>query len=365
MKPPRPLVPVDATHVRDGGRVLWYAAGCNYLGWSHDRRLIAAIARSLEHDPIQPGASRATTGEHTAYLRTERTLARFLRQEAVVLLPTGYMAALSAMQGLSAHATHVVLHPAAHACLRDAARLSGLVPIVGWDGSAMGLRALRKAWRRGMRWVAALDGVAPARGDVADVPALLAALPPDGWLLIDDAHGIGTLGRRGRGVLEHHGVADDRVVLTGSLAKALGVAGGYVAGNRVVVESARRGDVHVGTTSPPLAMAAGVMAAMGLIREEPGRVRALQQRAAWLHGELHGLPGVHAHPASPVFAWIPGNALATRRLARNLRAAGIHPPFIRYPSGPHGSAEGFFRFAASALHEWEDLKRLVAVLRAN
>jgi 7-keto-8-aminopelargonate synthetase-like enzyme len=66
-----------------------------------------------------------------------------------------------------------------------------------------------------------------------------------------------------------------------------------------------------------------------------------------------------------VFAWIPGNALATRRLARNLRAAGIHPPFIRYPSGPHGSAEGFFRFAASALHEWEDLKRLVAVLRAN
>lgn len=364
MKPKRPLVPVDATHVRDGGRLLWYAAGCNYLGLSHDPRLREAMAADLLQGPVHPGASRATTGEHAAYLGAERSLARFLRTESAVILPTGYMAALAAMHGLATLATHVVVHPAAHACLRDATRVSGL-PVVGpWDGTAPGLRRLRTTVPSRSRWVVAMDGVAPAHGDVADLPALLAVLARTDWLLVDDAHGVGVLGRCGRGILEHHGVGDDRVVVTGSLAKALGVWGGFVAGRRTPVDAARHSAVHVGTTSPPLALAAGVRAALGLLRKEGWRVRALQERAAWLHARLHDVPGLRVHPASPVVACVPRDARDCACLRRGLAAAGIFPPFIRYPSAPKGGSHGFFRFAVNALHDWEALERLVQVLRA-
>lgn len=364
MKPKRPLVPVDATHVRDGGRLLWYAAGCNYLGLSHHPRLREAMAAALLQGPVHPGASRATTGEHAAYLGAERSLARFLGSESALLLPTGYMAAFAAMQGLAATATDVVLHPCAHACLRDATRVSGL-PVVGpWDGTAPGLRRLLPRARPGSRWVVAMDGVAPAHGDVADLPGILAELPRSGWVLVDDAHGVGVLGRRGRGILEHHGVDDARVVVTGSLSKALGVAGGFVAGGRLPVDSARNSAVHVGTTSPPLAIAMGLVTSLGLLRTERWRVRALQERAAWMHARLQDVPGVQVHPASPVVACVPRDARDCARLRRGLAAAGIFPPFIRYPSAPKGGSHGFFRFALSALHEWEALERLVQVLRA-
>lgn len=364
MKSKRPLVPVDATHVRDGGRLLWYAAGCNYLGLSHHPRLREALVASLREAPIHPGASRATTGEHAAYLAAERSLARFLRTESAVLLPTGYMAALAAMHGLATLATDVVLHPAAHACLRDATRVSGL-PVVGpWDGSAAGLRCLRTTAKPRSRWVVAMDGVAPAHGEVADLPGILAQVPRTGWLLVDDAHGVGVLGRCGRGICEHHGVDDDRVVVTGSLAKALGVSGGFVAGRRTPVDAARLSAVHVGTTSPPLAWVAGVRAALGLLGRERWRVHALQERAAWMHARLHDVPGVQVHPASPVVACVPRDARESARLQRGLTAAGIFPPFIRYPSAPKGGRHGFFRFAVSAVHEWEDLECLVQVLRS-
>lgn len=363
MKSKRPLVPVDATHVRDGGRLLWYAAGCNYLGLSHHPSLREALVDALSHAPIHPGASRATTGEHAAYLGAERSLARFLRTESAVLLPTGYMAALAAMHGLATLATHVVLHPAAHACLRDATRVSGL-PVVGpWDGTAPGLRRLRTTAKPRSRWIVAMDGVAPAHGDVADLPGILAQVPRTGWLLVDDAHGVGVLGRCGRGICEHHGVDDDRVVVTGSLAKALGVSGGFVAGRRTPVDAARLSAVHVGTTSPPLAWAAGVRAALGLLGKERWRVRALQERAAWLYARLRDVPGVQVHPASPVVACLPRNDRECARLRRGLVAAGIFPPFICYPSAPQGGSDGFFRFAVNALHEWEDLERLVQALR--
>lgn len=360
MKPLRPLVPVDATHVRDGGRLLWHASGCNYLGLLDHPQVRAACATATAHGPLHPGASRATTGEHALYLRAERALARFLGLKTALLLPSGYMASLVAMQSMTALATHVALHPDAHSCLRDGTRLSGLRGIRGWDGTPAGLRRAVARLPATSRVVLALDGVAPAAGHVADLPAFLAALPPMGWLMVDDAHGVGVLGRRGGGSIEHHGIRDPRVVVTGSLSKAMGVHGGFVAGPEAVIASARGAPVFVGTTSPPLSMPAGLMAVLGILRHEPGRVRALQERAAWLHRQLAGVPGVCSDPSSPVVALHPPDKAMARRLGAALSRAGILPSFIRYPSGPR---DGFFRFAASAMHEWSDLGRLAAVIR--
>jgi 7-keto-8-aminopelargonate synthetase-like enzyme len=171
---------------------------------------------------------------------------------------------------------------------------------------------------------------------------------------------VGVLGRRGSGTAEHHGIDDPRVVVTGSLAKAMGLQGGFVAGPAAVVASARESAAFVGSTAPPMAMAAGLHAALRVLRREPGRIRALQERAAWFHGQVCDIPGIRSHPASPVVALHPGTRARARRLAGDLSKAGIHPPFIRYPSGPR---DGFFRFALNALHAWDDLERLVGVIR--
>lgn len=360
MNPPRPLVPVDATHVRDGGRLLWYAAGCNYLGLLQEPRLLEVLAQAVRQGPLHPGASRATTGEHGLYPRAERALARFLRLGSSLLLPSGYLASLAAFQGLGPLATHAVVHPEAHACLRDGSRVSGLRLVRGWDGTPGGWVRIRRRLPAGCRVVLALDGVAPATGQVADLPPLLRALGVGDWLLVDDAHGVGTLGRRGRGSLEHHGIRDARVVVTGSLSKAMGLTGGFVAGTPEVVGAARQSPVFVGTTSPPLALASGVLAVVGILRRERWRIRALQERAAWLHGQLRDIPGIRSHPASPVVAFCPAGVAVAGRVRRALRDAGIHAPWIQYPSGP---GEGFFRFAACSLHGWEDLGRLAGVLR--
>lgn len=359
MNPPRPPIPVDATHVRDGGRVLFYAAGCNYLGLLHEPLLLAAMADALRRGPLHPGASRATTGEHALYLRAERTLARFLGLESALLLPCGYSASLAAFQALAGLASHVVLHPQAHVCLRDGARASGLAPVEGWDGTPAGWQLIASSLPRRARVVLALDGVSPVAGHVAELTPLLGALPGNGWLLVDDAHGVGTLGRRGGGSIEHHGIHDPRVVVTGSLAKAMGLFGGFVAGTAALAGRARAAPAFVGTTSPPLALPAGLLAALGLLRRQPGRVRALQERSAWLHGRLRDVPGVRSHPASPVLAFTPRGDQASLRARRSLRSAGIYPPFIRYPAGPEG---GFLRFAACAMHAWDDLGRLADVV---
>ena len=365
--PVTPLRWLDPTHVRFGRRTLLAFAGCNYLGLSWHSNLRRAVEASTRRGPLHPGASRATTGEHASYLVLEQELAGFCGPDAALLCATGYLATLAAFQGLAGQFTHVFLAAGAHACGEDGARLAGR-PVQRFERTD--LIALHQQLRRlpaGSRPLVADDGVFGSRGGVAPVADYLELLPPDGWLLVDDAHGLGTVGRGGRGTAAAAGLLDPRLVQIVSLAKALGAAGGAILGSQLVIASIRaRAAAFVGSTASPLPMVSAARTALRMLRRAPGRVGRLQRYCRQFHGLVsnprahgHGFP-VLSDPRTPVSAVHPPSAAAAEALRAALLAAGIYPSWIRYLGGP---SLGFFRFALNSEHQPDDVARLAGVLK--
>lgn len=351
---------IDATHVRVGGRNLLYFGGSDYLGLARHAHVLRAMRHALVSGFTQPGASRATTGEHRLYLEAELELARFFRQPAAAVLPCGYLAPLAAVQTLHPYITHVLLEPSAHACLRDAATASGR-PIhpLPLGSVAARRRSLRSLGRRA-RPLLLVEGVTGTSGAVASLPDYLALLPAGGWLLVDDAHGAGTLGPGGRGTLAFFQIQDPRILQTISLAKSFGVAGGAVLGPAdILTELRTRAAAFVGTTAMPLASVAGVRAAVRVLRTHPERVQRLQAKAAALHALLPDHPCLSKSPWTPVTAVIPPSTTACRHLQRTLLTAGIYPSRIHYLNAP---ATGFFRWALNVHHTTDDIRRLAAAV---
>lgn len=339
-------------------------SGCDYLGFSTDPVIRESWIRASASGPLQTGASRATTGDHRLYHRAESVIARFLGEAAAVFTATGYLASLAVAQGLAGEATHILLDDAAHRCVRDGAALAGLPVTPFASGDANALRRLLRRLPRAARPLVATDGVHGIRGGMAPVDAYLAALPHSGWLWVDDAHGIGSVGSTGRGAVEALGVGNDpRLVrsLTGS--KALGVAGGAVVGAAAVVERVR---AHAGayraSSAPPLAVAAAFATAVCRLRRMPGRVRDLQRLAARFSAALPARPEVLTDPRTPVSAIHPADAAQARRLDAALREAGFVPPWIRYPGGP---GDGFFRIALRATLTTAQVDRIAEAIRVG
>lgn len=363
---PQPLRFVDAAHVRHHGRTLAYFGGCNYLALAQHPRVLAAMRQALGEGFVQPGASRATTGNHPAYTSVERALARLVRLPAAALLTSGYTAPIAAVHALREDISHVLLADDAHVCLHDAARIAGKTVFTFLSADPDALPALLRSLPKRSVPLVLTDGTRGTRAGSAPVARFLEQLPRNALLLVDDAHGIGSVGPGGRGCLAGLGVRDPRVILTASLAKALGVAGGMVAGDAGLIRKLQaRAAAFVGTTSIPLANVAGVAEALRLLRAEPARLRHVQSLRRLLHARLQptapGTPTIVSCPDSPVMALHPANAAEAARLTRRLLAAGIHPPFIRYVSGPD---TGFFRFAVNAAHTEPEVTRLADCLRS-
>ena len=355
-----PLDFVDATHVRVGRRALLYFAGTNYLGLGRHPQILEAMRKALEAGMTQPGASRATTGEHRLYREAETALAKFFRLPAAALVPSGYLAPLAAVHALRPYSTHVLLGDQAHACVQDAAVIAGLPAQRFTQGGTADLRKCLRTLPRSARPLILTDGTFGTRGGIAPLRDYLAALPKCGWLLVDDAHGAGVVGPGGRGAIAHFGLRDPRIVQTISLAKAFGVGGGAVLGDAKLMDALRgRAAAFVGSTSMPLAIAAGVMAGLNVLRAEPRRVRRLQTNAQRLHELLPSHAEIFSSSLTPITAIIPSAPARAEAMRVALLRAGIYPPFIRYLSGP---ATGFFRLAVSSEHTTDDIECLASAV---
>jgi len=356
-----PLDFIDSTHVRRGKRSLVYFGGCNYLGLSGHPRVLASMRNALKLGLTQPGASRRTTGEHPLYRATEKALARFLHFPAVALANSGYLAPLFAIQALRTKATHAVLDHDTHPCLIDAAAISGL-PVL--RASEMDSKSLAKTIRslpRRAKPVVLLEGTHGTTAGFSRVDKALADLPRNGWLIVDDAHGIGAVGPQGRGVLSHFQLRDPRIVLTLSLAKALGVAGGAVAGAPEVIQALRDSSpAYAGSTPLPLAAPAGVLESIQVFEDEPGRLARLQMNMRSFHDALKPHAFLSNSPHTPVTRWTPDSPSHVQDMTRRLLRAGIFPSFIRYPVGP---SAGYFRFAINSEHQAAEFQRLAECLQ--
>lgn len=357
-----PLRFLDSTHVEVGGESLLYFGGCNYLGLSRHPSILSAMRSALREGQTQPGASRRTTGEHLLYQRAELELARFLHLPSAVLVSSGYLAPLAAVQALRTQCSHVLVEIDAHPCLSDAAIASGL-PVERFlfnDSDSLG-RKIRSLPSRSAPLVL-LEGTRGTLGGVGPVKGAMRHLPQRARLIVDDAHGTGAIGPGGRGILSHLALSDSRILLTTSLAKAVGVAGGAVAGSRNLIrELQERAPSFAGSTSIPLTVPAGIIAALNVIRRSPRRLERLRDHMELFHHTLLKHPWLDNDPYTPVTRICLPDRVGKRGLVSRLLRAGIFPSFVRYATGP---AEGFFRFALTSEHRRSDVSRLVQVLNS-
>ncbi len=347
--------------VFDGRECLSFCSN-DYLGLANHPDVVQAFRRGAERWGVGSGASHLISGHSVAHHALELELAEFVGRDRALLFSTGYMANLGVVTALCGRADTVLEDRLNHASLLDAALLSRarLQRYVHGDAADLERRLSRM---EGGRALAVSDGLFSMDGDLAPLPQLAAVTRQHGaWLMVDDAHGIGVLGMAGRGTLEHFNLDQQRVpVLMGTLGKAFGVFGAFVAGSELLIDSLiQRARSYIYTTALPPAVAEAARTSLRLIREQSWRrehLLALVQRFRRGAAQLDLPLMISGTPVQPLRV---GSSEQAIRLSQALLERNILIGAIRPPTVPAGSAR--LRITLSAAHSESDVDRLLAVL---
>ncbi|MDX2036864.1 MAG: 8-amino-7-oxononanoate synthase [Isosphaeraceae bacterium] len=354
-----------ATAIRDGRELIDFGSN-DYLGLAHDPRVIEAAAAAADRYGAGAGASPLVTGWSPVHAELVERLAEFEGVEAVALFPSGFAANLGTLSALVGRGDAVYLDRLDHACLVDGARLAGATLRVYPHREVDRLEAtLAREAGRFRRIAVVTDGVFSMDGDLAPLDRLVDVAERFGaMLIVDEAHGTGVHGPLGRGACEAFGVVDRVAVRVGTLSKALGSIGGFVAGSRRLVDHlVERAHPLVFSTALPPASAAAALASLAIVEAEPElreRSRALGRaiaiRLAKVDIALEGVDG-------PIVPIVVGGATTATSLAARLEDRGLLVPAIRPPTVPQGTAR--LRISVSARHSDAQLERLLAALAAE
>ncbi|MEG0242346.1 MAG: 8-amino-7-oxononanoate synthase [Pseudomonas sp.] len=358
----RPLLesPQGPEVVVDGRPLLAFCSN-DYLGLANHPDVIAAWQAGAERWGVGGGASHLVVGHSTPHHQVEEALAELTGRPRALLFSTGYMANLGAITALVGQGDTVLQDRLNHASLLDGGLLSGarFNRYLHNDPVSLGSR-LDKAVGNTL---VVTDGVFSMDGDLADLPALAKVARARGaWLMVDDAHGLGTLGAQGGGIVEHFGLGvDDVPVLIGTLGKACGTAGAFVAGSEELIEAlVQFARPYIYTTSQPPALACATLKSLELLRRETWRrehlaalIRQFRQGAQQIGLELMDSPT----PIQPIMI---GDSAQALRLSQMLRERGLLVTAIRPPTVPAGSAR--LRVTLSAAHSEAQVQLLLNAL---
>jgi 8-amino-7-oxononanoate synthase len=351
----------QGTHLKVDGRDFVSFCSNDYLGLASHPLLVAAAREGAELYGVGAGASHLVSGHNMAHHLVEEKLAEFVGLPQSLLFSTGYMANLGVVTALVGRDDALFADKLNHASLNDAALLSR-AKLQRYPH--LDMRALGKllAASGGKRKLVLSDAVFSMDGDIAPVPELLAMCERhDAWLLLDDAHGFGVLGREGRGALSHFRVNSPRIIYMGTLGKAAGVFGAFVAGEKEVIQTLiQRARSYVYTTAPPPLLAHTLLKSLDLIRAESARRTHLMDLIALLKNRLRLENWRLLASQTPIQPLIIGESRAAVKVSQALAEAGILVPAIRPPSVPQGTAR--LRISLSAAHSTDDVERLVAAL---
>ena len=344
------------------GRELVDFSSNDYLGLARHPALAAAMAKCAARTGAGSGASHLITGHGAEHDRLEEELAAFTRRERALLFSTGYMANLAVMTALAGRSERVLLDRLCHASLIDGARLSGATLVRYAHADALEAARLLDA-DAAHTALLATDGVFSMDGDLAPLPELTRCIRRrDLWLLVDDAHGLGVVGADGGGVLEHFGLGSDAVpILVGTLGKAFGSFGAFVAGSAELIEFLiQKARTYVYTTALPQPVAAATRAALALVRTESWRRERLRTLVGRFRVAAHALGVPLANSTTPIQPVLLGSAAAALAAQRELASAGYWVVAIRPPSVPAGSAR--LRVTLSAAHTEAEIDGLAEQL---
>jgi 8-amino-7-oxononanoate synthase len=358
----RPLDEVDGVIVRSGGREWVNFSSNDYLGLAGSQELRAALEEGVAKYGAGSGASRLVCGTHRAHAELEEALADFKGTEAALTFSSGFAVALGTIPALVGAGDTIILDKLCHASLVDAARLSGATIRV-FPHNHLGKLERLLGTAQG-RVLVVTESIFSMDGDASPLREIVELKERHGaMLLVDEAHAVGLLGPQGRGLAAQLGV-DQRVDLhLGTLSKAFGLSGGYLAASRNVIDLlVNRARSFIYTTAPPAHLAHALKAALEIIRGAEGDKRRhaalanIQKLAAILPQPGNRSPDVKG----AILAWMIGDEAAAVRTSESMGGAGFLIPSIRYPTVAKGAAR--LRITVSAAHTVRQIEALAEVL---
>jgi 8-amino-7-oxononanoate synthase len=339
----------------------------DYLGLANHPALSAAAGAAAARDGFGASAARLVSGDLPAHRELESDLAQFLARQAALVFPTGYQTNIGVLTALAGPDDVIVSDALNHASIVDGCRLARARIAVYPHGDAGAAARLLGEAHGARRRLLVTESLFSMDGDFAPLPALAAAAEAhDAIWIVDEAHAVGVLGPAGRGLCAQARVEPD--VLIGTLGKALGAAGGFVAGTRLLRDFlVNRARTFIFTTALPPAVAGAARAALELAAGQEGdrRREVLRERIGWLAAHLRrlqpdGLPGPVPSGGSPILPLVLGAEARALAVSSGLADRGVFVPAIRPPTVPAGSAR--LRITLSAAHEEADLELLVQAL---
>ena len=344
------------------GRTLLNFGANDYLGYAGDVRLSKAASRGACAEGFGAGASPLVSGHSQAHEALEMAVAELLGVEAALLFTSGFAANTATIAALVGPDDLIASDARNHASIIDGCRLSQATVGIYPHRDLAALIAVLKAQPNARRKLIVTDTLFSMDGTIAPLAALCEIAEAHGaMLLVDEAHATGVFGKRGSGLVEATGCADGVHLRLGTFSKALGAAGGFVAGRQALIDWLRhKARPWIFSTAQPPAIAAAATEAIGLLTQEPERRRLLQSNAAEFRDRLAQL-GVDCGGAeAQIVPIVVGSAAAAVTLAERLACEGFFVPAIRPPSVPQGRS--LVRASVSWHHTASDLEQLAQAL---
>jgi 8-amino-7-oxononanoate synthase len=352
----------DPIVTMDGQRVIMLGSN-NYLGLTNHPEVKAAAARALDTYGTGVAGSRFLNGTLDIHVELEEKLARFMHRESVLTFPTGFQVNLGVISGLIGRKDVVILDNLDHACILDGARLSfGRVLKYGHNDMDALEERLRSVEDDRSAMIV-VDGVFSMEGDLADLPRIVELKKKFGTrLMVDDAHGIGVMGENGRGTAEHFGVEDEIDLVMGTFSKSLAAVGGFVAGEKKVIDYIKHNARAVMFSAAPApASVATVIKALEIIEREPERRRDLWDNTDYMKREFTGMGYDTGNSASPVIPLLVGEDMTAFKMTFRLQEEGIFANPVVSPGVPPGRA--MIRTSYMATHTRDHLDRALEIFR--
>ena len=356
------------TRVQINGRNVVNFSSNDYLGLATHPRLREAAAQALRDFGTSSGASRLISGSLRPHHQLEEALAHFKGTERALCFSTGYATALGAITALVSTSDIVIIDKLVHASIVDGARLSGAKLRIFDHNDLSDLEGIlqwadtQRASGPKTRVLIITESLFSMDGDIAPLSAIVDLKNRFGaWLMVDEAHATGLFGLRRSGLVDELNLGSEIEIQMGTLSKALGSAGGYIAGSALLIDYLiNKARSFIFSTAPPPAVSAASTAALELLRSEEGA--ALVDH---LRSNIHQFKGGSGTPApaenSPIIPLMIGAEDDALKLAADLFELGFFAPAIRYPTVARKQAR--LRFTFSAAHSTEDIAALSAALK--
>ncbi len=337
----------------DGKEVILLSSN-NYLGLANHPKIKEAAKKAIGKYGAGSGAARLISGNSVLYKELEEKLAEFKSTEAALVFGSGYLANISILSTVVGEGDLILSDELNHASIIDGCRLSRAEKIIYRHKDTRHIEEILSK-NKGRRSLIVTEGVFSMDGDIAPLPEIIAlAKKNSAMVMVDDAHGTGALGKRGKGAAEHFGIEKGIDIHMGTLGKALGAYGAYAAGDKGLIEfliNKARGFIF--TTALPPSVLASAIKAVDILEEEPHLIKRLWENRDYLVNGLKAIGFNTMECETPIIPILIGSAEKALKMSEGLFEEGIYVPAIRPPTVPENTCR--LRLTVMATHTKNDL----------